>query len=1035
MNESGEGSTRSVGGEKSLKKIDIPHDERSTRALEAVRKLDPQLLENAETRHVVELGILFGNEITEQFGTPEQPKIVSGTVEENVLMSYHNGGEDGHTSVGEKGVGVPKNVLLLAKAVNTASGKEIYDAKMRAVAFYAAMAHDSVQLCGRTLLDEGQGENRGDERLSAIKARDRYLEAGGDDDTGQMIYDAVMATAFNPKNGRQNVTYDQELSSNIEDPQTRNMLVSELTAAADLLGPSSLRGPLGAIEYCVEQLCLNDKGRLLQKSLGNDMGFGDGPVNMQTILQKINDTPILKNKFIDLVKGQSEFYSNFLKYSDQAIRGATGWFGITDLFPGLKENAKILEGYYQDLTKEDSPTAPLSIWNKVHTDFYTAFEQAGGAVYRPFVLPERPEQIIEPQTDEDKARALCVDLQQEFSDSFKGAYQFGTAGGADLDLRLCFTTTLPDDVQDAIRTRFHQLDLDTEVDILFIDEQELQNGLIADIKQYDKAEAYLQKGFDPHYLQPQVGDTSLFSHYIFATMKPFEEDQDNPLLAPDIAISNLRLTTEGATGWTHYYTGAFLGEYNHYKKNTDLTSAEYQKRLAKFFTRVTLGSTLAQLGEKDEQQLAQMKPLLIDAIQEADQNKSTDETMAALLLRETSTNSLLPRESRELLELAGRIRSGKVKEFDKDFVRRAEAMLFFNAYQQGIERRLNPDQPVDFLTGYAFEALVRNPALGAELIKYKAGDVLTEQSTRGDKSVFFISLLEQSEGVEFVVNKPTTDGGTEEIKGERKAGSVVGEGPIFDILYRSATVRVKEDGTQIWKIDANKIKNLLSSSETFNLLQNNLLETDEGRLADLSLQYFSREALRFVRDTLPYTSSPTGRETHEYITRGNSLSQFYLGNGFHDILETFTDPTKTDAPVKKVTSESLPERVLFNEGENPESFYVVSKDSEVTVLLRNGETITLTEGMMFGDAAILKSQTTGTASVSENGSVLAVNAAWFQKFTRSRETLHSLPTEVTNTLPSQFQEKQILPRHLLYHLAALGYGRVKRRLETQEHTS
>ena len=126
-----------------------------------VQRLDPELLATEETKQLVMLGAEFGREVTEHYGTPAHPKWATGSFETDVFMSYHNGGEDGHTSVGPRGAGVPRNVLIIAEAVNSAAGQEIYSPLMRAAAFCAAEAHDSHQLCGRTLLPEGQGEDTG----------------------------------------------------------------------------------------------------------------------------------------------------------------------------------------------------------------------------------------------------------------------------------------------------------------------------------------------------------------------------------------------------------------------------------------------------------------------------------------------------------------------------------------------------------------------------------------------------------------------------------------------------------------------------------------------------------------------------------------------------------------------------------------------------------------------------------------------------------------------------------------------------------
>jgi hypothetical protein len=136
-------------------------------ALAEIQALDTELTARPETRQLVEMGVQFGVEITANFGTPDNPRWADGTVEHGVFMSYHNGGPDGHTSVGPKGSGVPRNVLLISHAVNNAAGYEVFDPLMRATAFYSAEAHDEKQLCGRTLLPEGQVAGNGDERMSA----------------------------------------------------------------------------------------------------------------------------------------------------------------------------------------------------------------------------------------------------------------------------------------------------------------------------------------------------------------------------------------------------------------------------------------------------------------------------------------------------------------------------------------------------------------------------------------------------------------------------------------------------------------------------------------------------------------------------------------------------------------------------------------------------------------------------------------------------------------------------------------------------
>ena len=1015
----------------------VPQNELSSSALQEVTLVDPELLNDDENSRLIELGIRFCNEVTEAYGTPKEPKLSSGRVEKRVPMTYHNGGSDGHTSIGSEGVGVPRNALMIAQRVNDVAGAEIFDTRMRAIAFYASMAHDRIQLCGRALMSEGQGDGLGDERLTAELARKTYVAdivgisteelteehenqlTRKQKENDNLIEKAVMATAFDTSRGSQNVVYKKGWTyhqDRLHDTDTQEILMQELVAAADLLGPSSLRGPLGAIEYCVEQLALKDKGQLLQQELGDHLGE-DGRVftshDMSTLLRDISSNEILRKKFTELVNGQIQFFSTFLNYSDTAIRATTQGKGIKELFPGLEENANTLKEYYAALTSETAD--PLQIWESAHTGFKNLVTAADGAVYLS-ALPQA-EFVSPPITDEEKAYNVCLSLREKFPTIFRGAYQFGTPGGADLDLRLCFKDTLPTETeQDQIRQEFQALNLGVDVDILFIEEQELLDGKIADLTQFSNAEAHLQYGFDPHYQQAAVGDTSMFSAYIFATMQPFYEETNQRLVTPEIALQNLRLSRDGAVGWTHYYTGAFLSEYKHYKENSDLSSPAYQKRLAKFFSRVTLGSTLAQLTPE---QLEQLQPQLIDAIKEADQTTSSDEKMANVLLENVNTRFLLSEEDQELLRIAGDIRSGTVTDFSEEFVRRAESMLFYNAYQQGIERRFAPGQEVDYLTSYAFEMLARNPTFGARVETLHEGQQLITQGTTGESNFYYIPVTEDTPGVKIEVQ--TSTGETVPPR-TRVPGSLVGEGPIFGILRRSGTVTALEDGTQVLVIDARVIQNLLADPYTFTALQSEVLQSNDARMADVLLQYFARESGRFVKETLPYTSL-SSKDDADTVHQSNPLDQYNLGTEFHDILARYNSK-QPDSPVTTISAAPSQKIKLFDQDQTNDKLFVVSEGT-VHIRLKTGEEITLGQGEVFGESSILGTPTTGSANLPENSSVLAIDAAWFQKFTQTRQPIENLSTNS--------QDKTLLPRHLLYHLAYVGYDRVRRRLATQTH--
>jgi hypothetical protein len=299
-----------------------------TSNLDAVAALDPVLIEDPATRRLIELGSRFIVEVTERFGTPAAPRWASGTVETEVFMAYHNGGMDGHTSVGPLGAGVPRGVLQIAAAINDAAGREVVDPLLRAMLFVAAAAHDHTQLCGRALLPEGHGHHHGDERISAATARARCLEMGTDPETGTLVFVSVLATAFDPVSKRQNVDYDRT---------DRAVLAQEITAAADLLSLTAPRGPLGSVEMVSESLCLRQRGRMVQTRLPLAASINSVP----WLLDCVDRDAELRAAFAEGIAGQIAFYSGH-RYSDTRIRAVCG-AGIDDLFPGRPGNVETLE--------------------------------------------------------------------------------------------------------------------------------------------------------------------------------------------------------------------------------------------------------------------------------------------------------------------------------------------------------------------------------------------------------------------------------------------------------------------------------------------------------------------------------------------------------------------------------------------------------------------------------------------------------------------------------------------------------------------
>lgn len=311
-----------------------------------VAELDPILLDDPATRVLVDIGAEFIAEVTDRYGSPSDLRWASGAIESDVAMTYHNGGADGHSSVGPLGAGVPRAVLQIAAAMNQAAGSEVVTPLARAAVFAAAGAHDHTQLCGRALLPEGKTPGCGDERISAGTAHARCLAAGVPADTAHMVRVAIGATAFDPTMRTQNVDYSLV-------PEL--ILAQEITAAADLLSLAVARGPLSSIEHVAEALCLHQHDRIIQRRLP----LATSITNLPWLLDCIGEDTELRAAFTASVEGQARFYAGHT-YSDRRIREVCG-SGIDDLFPRRAENTETLRIFVRLL---DEGRTPAELWHQ-----------------------------------------------------------------------------------------------------------------------------------------------------------------------------------------------------------------------------------------------------------------------------------------------------------------------------------------------------------------------------------------------------------------------------------------------------------------------------------------------------------------------------------------------------------------------------------------------------------------------------------------------------------------------------------------------
>lgn len=403
-----------------------------------VRLLDPELFDHPQTRQLVELGLKNLGVATVRFGTTTAPKWASGLHESVVFNAYHSGGTDGHTSVGALGAGVPRNVLVLAREVNSAAGTEVYDPMARATGFYSATGHDLEQLCGRSMLPEGRGPRKGDERVSAEHGRDTYLAAGGTPDVAQEIYEQIMVTAFNHDTKTQNVDHTAWLADPDDPKLSRIALGKELVAGGDLLSTTTKRGPLASIEHTAECMCWLRFDRILPRRLE---ALGIVPASIETIeamLIVIGDDDILREQFVTLMAEQSVFYSRFVRFSDTAIRRACGQ-GVDDVSPGRLTNAVILDDYTAQL-RDGVP--PVDLWRQARElAGYTTHTGPGSGSGSSLVPAQRD-------------RAGGVSAQADV-DSRSAAHL--AAGGTRLEAALAAARAEIGKLDNAIHTRMHAI--------------------------------------------------------------------------------------------------------------------------------------------------------------------------------------------------------------------------------------------------------------------------------------------------------------------------------------------------------------------------------------------------------------------------------------------------------------------------------------------------------------------------------------------------------------------------------------------------
>jgi len=315
------------------------------RIFDEVGALDPELLESPETRQLVAIGAAYIHEVTNRHGSPDAPAWYAGTVD-HAMMTYHNGESDianGHTSAGADGAGVPRNALSIALTINARAGYQVVGPLQRALLFVSGAAHDFVQLCGRSV-----AVAEGDERLSADHLYETLLSAGHSEAVAQEGARYVMATMYDPSQGRHVIA--------TEGMPFQTILGQQIVAAADLLSPVTEFGALGSMQWTLEEFGLGQKNRVLHAEL-TAQGLSPADVaDLPSLLAFVDATPDLKQRFVAGLRGQAGWIED-ITYSDSAIRMACG-AGINDMFPGRAQTAANLRAL-ADYADQGAPLREL----------------------------------------------------------------------------------------------------------------------------------------------------------------------------------------------------------------------------------------------------------------------------------------------------------------------------------------------------------------------------------------------------------------------------------------------------------------------------------------------------------------------------------------------------------------------------------------------------------------------------------------------------------------------------------------------------
>ncbi len=133
-------------------------------------------------------------------------------------------------------------------------------------------------------------------------------------------------------------------------------LLQELVASADLLGITSPRGPLGSLEFIIENTFISAQNFENEASTAIATYQRTQP-SLPDLITLIDSSEVLKNIIVHSINLQVNFFNSF-RFSDKVIY-SNSQLHIEDIYNKRKTNITKLAKYADDLDNGASVAATL----------------------------------------------------------------------------------------------------------------------------------------------------------------------------------------------------------------------------------------------------------------------------------------------------------------------------------------------------------------------------------------------------------------------------------------------------------------------------------------------------------------------------------------------------------------------------------------------------------------------------------------------------------------------------------------------------